>query len=437
MSRTSLSLLVFGTAIFTVLSACSSSSTGDEGTAGPGTRIPIDDGPTDPGGVDTDGDAIADTIPKAGDGNGGEIPITKNTYTKVVENSCNLEVNEPETFPAKLELVVDVSSSMTQTAAGSTRSKWLETRDAITDAFVGPTTSGGGLPDSISIGLLFYPNISTNPKPTPADITTCVKTDAMIPMGPLGTNVAGSQRSTLRDALTNIQLGPQGTPTYDALIYGTDVGLLQGGASFGGQPYVVLITDGMPTLSPQCSNPNGSISDVDPQPIVDLIDSEWKQNRVKTFLVGSPGSEKGRAWMSKAAVLGQTAAAGCSVTGPNWCHMDLTSQPDFGQALRDGLAVIAGQVVSCNYDVLAKGLDQSLTVDPMLTTVMVRYGDGSSALVNRDDTPEGCNSGWHLDASKKQVVLCSDTCSRVQSDPLAGITVSYGCPTPTDPTIPI
>lgn len=430
MSRTNLVLALFGVNLLCGPWACST-QVDDEGTqpANPGTPIPIGVDPSDPGGIDTDGDGIPDTIPRAGDSNGGEVAITTDGYQKVVAGSCNLEVNEPETLPSKIEMVVDVSSSMTETAPGSTRNKWLETRDAIIGAFVGAPggANGAGLPDTTAVGLLFYPNIDTSPKKTPSDVSTCVKTDAMIPMQALGTNAADSQRSRLREAITSIQLGPRGTPTYDGLKYGTEVGLLQGGANFSGEAYVVLITDGMPTLAPDCSNPNGNISDVDPQPIVDLIDLQFRQNGVKTYLIGSPGSEKGRAWMSRAAILGHTAIPGCNESGPNWCHMDLTTYPDFGKALRDGLSVIAGEVVSCSYNVYAKGVDASRTVNPMLTTVMVRYGDNSHVLINRDDTPDGCTTGWHLDSEMKRVVLCNETCTKVQSDPLAGVTVSYGC----------
>lgn len=432
MSRKTLSFALIGIAIASVLAACSKAVEDEKQGQPIVVAIGNDDSTdsTDPKGVDTDGDGVADSIAKAGSGTGGEIPITAENYQKVVENSCNLEVNEPETVPAKIEMVVDVSSSMTQTASGSTRNKWLETRDAIVNAFVGAAGSDGGLPATVSVGLLFYPNINTSPKTTPSDISTCVKVDAMIPMKALGGNEAGSQRSVLRDALNGIQLGPQGTPTYDALRYGAEVGLLEGGKSLGGEPYVVLITDGMPTLSADCSNPQGRVSDVDPQPIVDLVSELYSAHGVKTYLIGSPGSENGREWMSHAAVLGHTAPAGCDEAGPNWCHMDLTSQPDFGQALLEGLQTIAGEVVSCNYDVYATGVDGTTTVDPMLTTVVAKYGDGTRALINRDDTPNGCTTGWYLDSAKKQVVLCAETCAKVQGDAKAGITVSYGCPTP-------
>jgi hypothetical protein len=444
MSRTSLSFALIGIAIGSILAACSKASEDEDrgqqlvvnvGAGGSADSSGVDtngDGKADTttnAGVDTNGDGKPDTIANAGDGQGGEIAISAENYSKVVASSCNLEVNEPETVPAKIMMVVDVSSSMKQTASGSTRNKWLETRDAIVEAFVG-SDSGGGLPGTVSVGLLFYPNINTSPTTKPADVTACVKTDAMIPIKELGGNESGSQRATLRNALNGIQLGPQGTPTFDALRYGAEVGLLQGGKSLGGEPYVVLITDGMPTLSPDCTNPQGRISDVDPQPIVDLIDGLYKDSGVKTYLIGSPGSENGRTWMSRAAVLGHTAPADCDEEGPNWCHMDLTTQPNFGQALLEGLQTIAGDVVSCNYDIYATGADGSGAVDPMLTTVIARYGDGTRALVNRDDSPSDCTTGWYLDSGKKQVVLCSETCAKVQSDSKAGITVSYGCPTP-------
>jgi hypothetical protein len=371
--------------------------------------------------------SVTGTTPTPGTGKGGIVPISKEVWDNAMSQACNGWSNETENLPAKIEMVVDVSSSMKETTQGSSKNKWEQTRAAITEAFVGVPGGDRGLPDDVGVGLLFYPNVQTDSSSEPKDVTSCVKTSAAIPIAPLGADAAGSQRQKLRDALTSIQLGPSGTPTWDALDYGTRVELLQKGASVGGNPFVVLITDGMPTLESQCRNESGSLSDVDPQPIVELIDGFYKKNGVKTFLIGSPGSEKGRAWMSQAAVLGQTASKGCNVKGPNYCHMDLTTSEDFGASLTAALKAIAGSVMSCEYRILGKSADDSQVVDPTLTVVLASFSTGERVLIGRDDTPEDCTQGWYVNEETDQIVFCSETCKKVQSDAGALVNVNFGC----------
>ena len=49
---------------------------------------------------------VPDIVPKPGGGTGGEIPITTDVQTKLVDNSRNLEVHEPASLRAKIEMVV-------------------------------------------------------------------------------------------------------------------------------------------------------------------------------------------------------------------------------------------------------------------------------------------------------------------------------------------
>jgi hypothetical protein len=358
-----------------------------------------------------------------GTGEGGVTKATEKTWTTAAESACNGETSEPESIPAKIEMVVDVSSSMTNVVGNAT--KWAQTQDAIVAGFVGDGAAATGLPDSVAVGLLFYPNMQTveaNLKKE-KDVSLCVNTGAAIPMVALG---VGNQRQKLRDALNGIQLGPRGTPTYDALNYAANTELLDKAANVSGKPYIVIITDGFPTLSQNCYNSTGNIQNVDPEPIVKLIDNLWQEKGIKTFLIGSPGSEDSRDWMSRAAVLGQTAAAGCNPAGPNWCHMDLTTSTDFGAALTSALQAIAGSVVSCNYNILTEGVEGG-SVDPNMTVVLARFTDGSVEMVNRDDTPDDCTEGWYVDSGSNQVVFCKETCNKVQSDPGIQLQVLFGC----------
>ena len=144
-------------------------------------------------------------IGTAGNGvfDGGSVPITEDQKKQITGQACAGFATEGETLPSVLELVVDVSSSMRDRAPGTTMSKWEVMRDALLEAIVG--VDGPGLPPSIAVGLLFYPNIDYQVKTTPGDVSACVNTNAMVPINLLGAKGA-AQRTLLKRAADRWQL---------------------------------------------------------------------------------------------------------------------------------------------------------------------------------------------------------------------------------------
>ncbi len=199
---------------------------------------------------------------------------------------------------------------------------------------------------------------------------------------------------------------------------------------------MLLITDGAPTMALECigtgGGGGGQVMDAPTQPIVDEIAGAFDQG-IRTFLIGSPGSEESsqggddmRPWLSQAAIEGGTAEAGCDAQGPNFCHMDMTQEPDFAQALSDGLASIVGQIVdSCTFVVPPPPAGESL--DPGLTNLIINWTSGASSLILPDDTGD-CSEGWQFD-STGQVVLCAATCEQIQADAGATVQLTFGCST--------
>jgi hypothetical protein len=395
-----LSLAVFG--------ACGSKSD-DDGAGGSGGGIIIGNG----GSI---------SFPQGGNGStsgkldGGQLPLTPQQVTSIKGQACAGETIEGEALPSVIELVIDTSSSMNQKAPGGSQSKWEVTRAALLDAVVGGP-SGGGLPATTGVGLIFYPNRMATINATPADVTSCVNTGAAIAPAVLG-GATATQRSTLRTAIEQVQLA-QSTPTNDAYKYAFENAISK--VTLPGKRFMLLVTDGTPTLSLGCVNTTGSLSDVDPSPIVDAIRTAAAAG-IKTFLIGSPGSEANRTWMSQAAVIGGTAPAGCQAAGPKWCHMDMTSSPNFSDALRAGLASVAGQVNSCEYGFAKAPSGQTISANNI--NVILTSG-GSSQLVVRDDVGD-CKQGWQLTADQ-HVLLCPDTCATVQNDPKMAVDVVFGC----------
>ncbi|MET0791057.1 MAG: hypothetical protein ABW061_06005, partial [Polyangiaceae bacterium] len=359
----------------------------------------------------------------------------------ITNAACAAWTGQGENLPAVLELVIDTSLSMDDPAPGSMSSKWVVMRQALTAAIA-------GLPASVSLGALYYPNENARSSSAAQDVTACVNTRAMVPIAALGP--AGSrQRTTINSSLQALRPASY-TPTHDAYKYALDSGLepYQSTAA----KFMLLITDGAPTMSLGCimaaptggmtgagggfGGPGGvggptTIADAPTAPIVAEIAGAKASNNVRTFVIGSPGSEMSsqggmdmRPWLSAAATAGGTATPGCSDAGPAFCHLDMTQAPDFGAALQAGLASIAGQVVDpCTFTIPPPPNGQS--IDPNLTNLILTAADGSAKLVLPDNSGT-CTEGWQFDGTN-QVVLCSQTCSEVKADPQAHVQVVFGC----------
>lgn len=352
-----------------------------------------------------------------GNGTPGVTNVPAATIEEMRKSSCAGWSAEPEAVPSVLQLVVDVSSSMNDRAPGSNQNKWEVTRDALLEAIPGVTSSG--LPASMAVGLLFYPNIPNAAiNARPGNLTGCVRTDAMVNMDLLGP-AGATHRERLRTSFLDVRLN-RSTPTHDAFRHALNQGLLP--ARFGGSKYMLLITDGTPTLSLGCVNPAGRLEGVDPRPIVEEIRLAAEQG-VSTFLIGSPGSEGNRTWMSEAARIGGTATPGCADRGPNYCHMDLTASPDFSKALREGLADVTGQVAACTYELPDPPVGEAL--DDSLVNVILTPSDGKPAQLIGRNTSSTCTEGWQIQGD--EVKICPKTCDAIQKDTGSSLELLFGC----------
>ncbi|MFZ5891120.1 MAG: vWA domain-containing protein [Myxococcota bacterium] len=400
----------------TVLFGCGSSSGGDGiqiGNGQGGSSITVGSGGAGVGLGSGGSDG------SSGNGNqvfdGGQVPVTKAQVDSIKGQACAGPSVEGETLPAVLQLVVDVSSSMNQRPQGSNRTKWEITRDALISAIPGPANATGGLSPSLAVGLLFYPNRAVTVSTTMQGTDACVNTSALIPAAALG-DANGAQRTAIRNAFQQVQL-QSSTPTHDAYKYAFENSVQT--TNLPGRRFMLLITDGSPTLSLGCMNPSGMLSDVDPEPIVGEV-MRTAAAQVTSFFIGSPGSEMNRNWLSRAAQIGGTATPNCSPDGPNYCHLDMTTASDFGAALKAGLDAIVGVVTPCTYTVPTP---TSGTIDPKKINVILTSG-GNSTLIVRDDVGE-CTQGWQL-TPDNEIMLCKDTCDQARSAGMV-VDVLFGC----------
>jgi hypothetical protein len=391
----------------------------DEGDAGLGTGASNGSGATGAGGTINVGSGGTNGTGIPGMHDGGTVDLDEDQVEIIENGACAGWTTEGENLPAVLELVVDISTSMNEDAPGSRReSKWDVTSSALVEAL-------DALSPQTAVGLLFYPNMETpqnNQEMLPD--SACLDADPMIPIELLGAD--GSQHRQRLTSSIN-QSGPgnaDATPTHVAYRYALNNGMKPFMSQAG--KFMLLITDGAPTLSDGCiGNPPEVVAT---QPIVDEIAGAAAAG-IRTFVIGSPGSERAsdgagdmRPWLSKAAMAGGTAIDGCTENGPNFCHMDMTQEPDFGAALREGLGAIAGQISSCTYAIPDPPAGE--VIDLTQVNLMVNSPDGTQLIL--PDNQGDCTEGWQLNEDS-QIVLCEATCKRVQENLSARVELLFGC----------
>ncbi len=405
------------------LVGCGDGSDGKDGDSGT-TEIQVT------GSGDGDGDGDGTTGGSISESDGGRVDLTAEQIEAIEDAACTGWVAEGETLPAVLQLVVDTSRSMTEGAPGSNRSKWDVTRAALVEAV-------GDLPPAVSVGLMFYPNTRDllNGEDSPSDISACIDVNGRLPIEMLG-NDGSAQREALENGIMSVD--PEGyTPTHDAYRYALNEALIPYETS--ASKFMLLITDGAPTVDTDCvatgESSNGSVANAETQPIVDEIARANSEHDIRTFLIGSPGSEVSadgngdmRPWLSQAAVVGGTASEGCAANGPNFCHMDMTQEEDFASALTAGLASVVGQIVNACEFVVPEPPDGEGTISPNKTNLIITWGDGSSSLILPDGKGD-CKDGWQWDDAAGTVNLCGETCDEVKLDSKASVQLSFGCST--------
>lgn len=385
-----------------------------------------DEGPEAPQGSSGAGQGMAGQTgssfqPDSGTG-AGDPDLGQGGLDALRNSACAAWQSEPETQPAVVQLVVDNSGSMLFAAPGSDRSKWAITREALARAVE-------SLPAASSVGVLYYPDRETFTSYEPQDRSACVNVSRAVDIAPLQANEP-SQRDVLLRSFAAVEPNDDGgTPTLDAFQLAYER-LSQSRAV--GTRYMLLITDGQPTYADHCVGTGEAKDAVDEQPIVDAI-AEARSQGVRTFVIGSPGSEQSsetgedaRPWLSRAAIAGGTRAPDCTEAGPKFCHFDMTEEPDFATGLQRALQAITGSIVSCVYELPEPPTGQ--TLNPANVNVVYTPGSGEPVLVPRDTSGQ-CTLGWDYNADNTQVVLCEETCRTVQNDARARLELLFGCAT--------
>lgn len=328
---------------------------------------------------------------------------------------CAWSIAPTEVVPSHVLFVVDGSGSMNcnlpedgQTSEECAQfpvrksekapSKAELVRKALVEAIWTLTKSG-----NVSAGLSFFP----------ADQTACEPPESpIIPLGQLDKKHA----EDLEQAMDMLRAGGD-TPLAGAVIksYAYLLEQLRAGA-LPGNPFVVLITDGSETCKP---------TELEKLLKTD-VPKAYGLLGIRTFVIGAPGSEDGRALLSEMALAGGTADPDRCSFGPDEtdgnCHFDMTRTTDFANELRRTLASINVDVARCELPVPeapgGRRLDRE-RVNVRVDGVRYPMDDGSCEL----DV-----ASWHYSKDGLTILLCGDACAQALK-PASEVELVFGCPT--------
>lgn len=348
-----------------------------------------------------------------GSGNNG----SSGSGTITPGSECAKGTATADAIPAVVQMVVDTSGSMDWGADGGRNPRRGESKWEITSAALKEAVAK--LPATVAVGINFFPN---NPRDG-----ACIRNRVDLPIALLEEE-GSMQRERFNDAIDDAS--PRGgTPTHGAFVFGAETVTA---SNLSGKKFVLLITDGDPTWTLECEGDGQTkVAPAAIEALVQSVADTYTQDGVSTFVIGSPGSEGARTELSRMASEGGTARAGCSDSGPEYCHLDMTTADDFAAALRQGLAEVAGAIGTCEYAVPDAPPGQDL--DPTLVNVLYTKGDGSQVSIPKDAAGD-CASGWKYDdeASPTKITLCGADCDAVEKDTGGRIDVIFGCLTETN-----
>lgn len=312
----------------------------------------------------------------------------------LIDRSSSMACNLPPTTSS-----VDCERSPVRTDP-SQPSKWEIVRSALRDAI-------DQLPEATRAGISYFSNndmcgVQSTPSVSlreldPAQRTAVAQSlDAVEPRG--GTPLVGGL------ILAYKHLNPDQTPD----------------APWGNR-FVVLLTDGQEGCATEQTTR--------------LLETELPKSRsagIVTFVIGVPGSEVNRGYLSRLAFAGGAPSrpdcdhrADDPALGD--CQLDMTRDSDLSQGLARALAAIGGQALRCEFD-LPQPLDGEILDYDAVNVVYTDRPGGEESIVRQDATsPCDTAHGWQYSADRRKILLCGSACGAVRH--AASIRIALGCQT--------
>lgn len=356
------------------------------------------------------------------------------------QSGCMDSSFRSEELPASILFLVDRSGSMlcNLPEAGQTTeeceakaerkfpdqpSKWEVTISALQTVMNELVDSGA------SVGLSFFSN----------DSVCGVQSQTSVRVAPMNATHAAELNAAFSATVPS-----GGTPIVGATILAyahmhTEAGLDANGScaqppcGASGNRFVVLITDGADSC-PQEPIPGvcGGVACTDH--LLDVSVLEAARVNIRTFVIGAPGSEPARGFLSELAKRGGTAKNGGACTGDRTsaagdCHFDMTTSTDFAADLASALDAISGTALGCEFPV-----PQGAVPTDNVNVQLRAGGTGDPVCIGYDASAcDGGANGWQFAKNPDgtdnldKVVLCGAACQMVQNDPAIQVDVVLGC----------
>jgi hypothetical protein len=335
--------------------------------------------------------------------------------------TCSAKTYASEQVPSSILFVVDRSGSMdcnappVQTVEScnqvakrqdpSQPSRWETTVNALNGSFAGLSGS------TASVGLSLFSN-DGNCGVDPTPVVELAPSSAV-------------QSNALSEALAAAKPAG-GTPIVGSVVLAYKH--LHEQLHATGNRYVVLITDG----EEGCGTKGDEADKADLEAARNiLLNTEVKKAKdanIRTFVIGAPGSEGARGFLSELAFQGGTARTPSCVHGGTTdgdCHFDLT-QGDFAQVLKDTLGKIGGKALGCEFQAPAEG-------HGLVNVQVSQKGGVPACLPQLTGACDGSASGWQFAKNsagavdENRVVLCGAACDQAIADPTTVVDVILGC----------
>ncbi len=418
-TTTNSALVVMAMAMALAATACSTEAARSPGGfEGAGTGAPPAADPGAPAGA---GGTGAGSPPPSTGGGGGIIgtgAAPGSTPGAGGRQGCASSSIQSEFLPANILFVVDRSGSMNcnlpalqgsgdceqnpEPVDPSQPTKWGVITSTLEDAMA-------GLPAGAWAGINYFSN----------DSICGVQSAPTVPIQFLDQ----PHLDTLSQSLRTIT--PRGgTPIIGATVLGFKHLHQQALLPLQSNSFLVMLTDGSDTC--------------DPDQAGRLIDVEIPNARavgIRTFAIGVPGSENGRALLSSMAWAGGTAVSdscdhSASARDVGDCHFDMTQSNDLAADLSNALAQISGKTISCELDV--PEAPDGASVDPRLVNVDYFPAGGTELESIPQDTTADCDAGadgWQYADGDRKIKLCGASCDRIKADTSARVEIVLGCET--------
>jgi len=418
--------------------ACSSGNSTFNGSLDGGTKADVTKG----GGHDASGDTSMMMLKGKDTGTGHE------------GGGCASATYQGQSAPAAMIFVLDASGTMAM------NNKYADAEQAIVNAMNQPVF------DTMSLGLLLYPQVQTVPAMCPAlagiGVNCAVSGLPQVPLALAGSAPSSASSGVRHDiyatlvASTPASAPGNGNPSYDALQ--SAITTLQS-LSLNGRRLLFFITDGGASCTsqdtpqrPNYLDGNGCEDWEDPNNIVTMLSKAHSDpsTPINSLIVGVNGADTTassgpdnppysvRLALSSYALAGspETVPTGCEGTYTQAggdpatpCHFDLTTTPNFAPTLATDIGIIRNKLLGCTFQLPTTDAG---TVN--LNEVNVDYslnGGANVDLERRASTTDMCTTDgcWDYTNNNTQIELIGKACSDVQSSTAAKVEIVVGCQT--------